>query len=117
MAEAIASSATDAGLTANAGRMVLELRPSLDLSKGTAVNDLVTTSDGLVGGSVLVAGDDLTDLDAFDAVRELQRSGAIARSVCVGIDSAEAPPELRSAVDLILPGPEDFALLLADLVA
>jgi trehalose 6-phosphate phosphatase len=88
------------GLIRSDGRMVIELRPPVDLTKAAVVLDRARELD-LQG--VLFAGDDLVDLPAFDAVEEMKLSGAI--GVKVAVDSAEAPPELIERADYVVAGP------------
>ncbi len=63
----------------------------------------------------MFGGDDRTDLDAFVALRELKSVGALDYAVCVGVASAEAPPEIEDRADLVVPGPEAFLELLRSL--
>ncbi len=61
--------AASVGLRATGGRMVVELRPDLDWDKGTAlawIRDRVDPSGAVLP---IYIGDDLTDEDAFDAVK------------------------------------------------
>jgi trehalose 6-phosphate phosphatase len=104
--ERVAERARQAGLRARFGRMVLELLPPLDANKGTAVRALLR-GPGLT--RAVFAGDDTTDLDAFDAVEELEVG------VKIAVDSAEAPPELLARADLIVAGPAGLVDLLRSL--
>ena len=104
--EQIAEQARSAGLRARFGRMVLELLPPLDANKGTAVRALLDDR-GLT--RALFAGDDTTDLDAFEAVEELE----VGVKVAVGSD--EAPPELLTRADLVVDGPTGLVELLRTL--
>lgn len=73
--------ATAKGLRVTEGRMVVEIRPPVDVDKGSAVMKLVVDY-GL--RSALYVGDDDTDLDAFRALRAWQHQGAgVALSVAV----------------------------------
>ena len=104
--EAVAERARAEGLHARFGRMVLELLPPLEANKGTAVRVLLASA-GLE--RALFAGDDTTDLDAFDAIDEL------AVGVKVAVDSAEAPLALRERADVVVPGPAELVELLRTL--
>lgn len=61
------------GLRLTEGKQVLELRPPVDIDKGTAVVDLARRLGALASSaSVLCAGDDRTDEDAFRAMRRVK---------------------------------------------
>ena len=91
----VADEAERQGFITHWGRKVLEIRPGVPVNKGQAVKEL---SKGMQ--TVLYAGDDVTDLDAF----------AVA-DVTVGVASAEGPPEIRDA-DIVVDGPEEFVEVL-----
>ena len=91
--EQIAVRALDEGFRTKWGRLVLEVVPPLDASKGTAVRALLSES-GL--RRALYAGDDVTDLDGFRALDGLDEACRVA------IVSAEGPSELGELADLRL---------------
>jgi trehalose 6-phosphate phosphatase len=101
--EAVTRGATVAavrrGLRVTTGKLVVEIRPPVDVDKGSAVTALVR-DHGL--RSVLYLGDDRTDLDAFRALRALTDAHAC-RACAVAVLHPEAPPELAAAADLSLP--------------
>jgi trehalose 6-phosphate phosphatase len=101
--EQVAERARRHGLKARFGRMVLELVPPIDANKGTAVRALLTRA-GLT--RALFAGDDTTDLDAFDALEELELG------LKVAVDSAEGPTALLERADIVVAGPEGLVDLL-----
>jgi trehalose 6-phosphate phosphatase len=101
--EPVAAAALDAGLRPRWGRMVLEVLPPLDVSKGTAVRALLEQS-GL--RRALYAGDDTTDLDGFSALDGLDAA------VRVAVVSAEGPPELGQRADVIIGSTDAFVELL-----
>jgi trehalose-phosphatase len=103
MLEAVATRARHEGLVARFGRKVLELRPPVAAHKGTAVAHLLGER-GL--GRALYAGDDSTDLDAFNAVAGLELG------VRVAVASPEGPAELRGAADVVVGSPAEFRELL-----
>ncbi|MEP6689815.1 MAG: trehalose-phosphatase [Gemmatimonadaceae bacterium] len=58
------------GLRVSAGKMVFEVRPPARVDKGSAVLALASTLGGFGGdASIVFAGDDATDEDAFRALR------------------------------------------------
>lgn len=97
------------GLRITEGRMVIEIRPPVQISKGTAVRDLVRDR-GLKG--IVFLGDDVTDVDAFRAVRELRDSDGIA-GLRIGVTSPETPQSVLDESDVTVPGVEACAMLLA----
>ncbi|KPM53216.1 trehalose-phosphatase [Frankia sp. CcI49] len=103
---ALSRLAQDHGLEAAPGKRVLELRPP-GHDKGRALRALVAERGAR---SVLVAGDDLGDLPAFEAVDELRASGVGGVTVCS--DSPEVPDALRLRADLVVDGPAGMVTLL-----
>jgi trehalose 6-phosphate phosphatase len=97
--EAVATRARAEGFVARFGRKVLELRPPIGAHKGTAVAHLLGERKL---ERALYAGDDTTDLDAFRALAALELG------VAVAVASAESPPELREAADLVVGSPAAF---------
>lgn len=104
--EAVAAGARDLGFRTRWGRMVLEVLPPVDASKGTAVRHLLETS-GL--RRALYAGDDTTDLDGFTAL-----DGLVA-AVRVAVVSEEGPTALGERADVVVDSPEAFRELLGQL--
>jgi trehalose 6-phosphate phosphatase len=108
MLEPVARRAQEAGFEAFRGRKVLEIRPGLRVNKGTAVRALVRESSATRG---LYAGDDTTDLDAFDG---LGMSG-LEHAIRIAVASPEGPEMLREQADLVVESPAAFASLLGEL--
>jgi trehalose 6-phosphate phosphatase len=104
--EAVAAGALDLGFRARWGRMVLEVLPPVEASKGTAVRHLLETT-GL--RRALYAGDDTTDLDGFTALDGLETA------VRVAVVSPEGPTELGERADMIVGSPEVFRDVLRQL--
>ena len=102
---AIAELAHDDGLDARWGRKVLEVRPRVGMDKGAAVHFLVLDAHASSG---LYAGDDATDLDAFRGLAD----SALRHVVRVAVASAESPPGLLEAADLVVGSPAELATLL-----
>jgi trehalose 6-phosphate phosphatase len=94
--EGVAAAARVAGLRARFGRKVLELLPPIDANKGTAIRRLLSERELR---RALYAGDDTTDLDAFMALDGLELA------VRIAVASAEGPPQLRAAADLVVGDP------------
>jgi trehalose-phosphatase len=88
------------------GRMVLEILPPIDASKGTAVRHLLA-AHGLE--RALYAGDDTTDLDGFAALDGLEVA------VRVAVTSSEGPAELLERADIVLPSADAVLYLLREL--
>ena len=111
LAPAVAAAAERHGLRVTAGRAILELRPVAKIDKGTAVADLLT-EHGLRGAIFL--GDDLTDVDAFEALTAARAAGQT-ETLAIGVVGPETLPVVREAVDATVDGVEGVAALLAAL--
>jgi trehalose 6-phosphate phosphatase len=112
--EEVEAHAQAAGFRTRWGRMLLEVLPPLDASKGTAVRRLLEERRL---DRALYAGDDTTDLDAFAALRALVEEKQLAHALCVGVRSDETPPELEAQADLLVDGPLGVRTLLSALAA
>jgi len=110
--EELATEAEQHGLAIHWARKVLEVRPPVRVDKGQAVRSLVQAAASRVA---LFAGDDTTDLDAFDALTELEDEGALDAKVLVGVRSDEGPPAIVERADLVVDGVEGFTRVLARL--
>lgn len=110
----VATRVEDAGLVAHWGRKVLEIRPPSPFDKGLGIRNLLT---GRPVRNAIYVGDDLTDLDAFNALAEMDASGELQHIVRVGVRSAESPAELTSAADFMVDGTEGVDELLEALVS
>lgn len=92
------------------GRNVIEVR-SPGMTKGDAVRTLVEEQDA---HGMLFAGDDLGDLDAFEAVAGLREQGRPALLVCSLSDEENA---LAEHADILVKGPEGVLELLREITA
>jgi trehalose 6-phosphate phosphatase len=101
--EEVKARAERGGFLARFGRKVLEVLPSLEVNKGTAVRQLLAERNL---ERALYAGDDTTDLDGFRALDGLDVS------VRIAVVSEEGPAELREAADLTLGRPEELLAVL-----
>jgi trehalose 6-phosphate phosphatase len=108
LAEPIRALADRHGLRVEPGRQVWEIRaPGVD--KGAALRSFVSE----VGGrQVIFAGDDLGDLPAFDAVRQLRDEGTEGLLICSASYEEDA---LVKISDVILDGPAGVAGWLTEL--
>lgn len=90
------------------GKLVFEIRPRAIVNKGTAIHDIATEL-GLAG--VVYLGDDVTDVDAFRALKTL-RSPEVA-TLSVGVVSTETHPSVRELADVLIDGVDGCIALLA----
>jgi trehalose 6-phosphate phosphatase len=110
--EDVAGEAEQGGLAIHWGRKVLEVRPPVEFDKGRAVRSLV---EGASARTAMFAGDDTTDLDAFEALRRMEQDGVLDATVLVGVRSDEGPPAIVERADLVVDGVEGFTRVLAAL--
>ena len=103
------------GIELRHGRMSVELRPIGAGDKGSGTREIVERY-ALRGAIVL--GDDVTDLDMFEAVLALRRAGHIRAAVIgVGGGDGEVPAAVTDAADVVLADPDEAAALLEELAA
>lgn len=106
----VAEAARSHDLQVEPGRMVIEVRAA-GMDKGAAVRRL---ADELDAGGFVFVGDDLGDLEAFRAVRELRSRGMPGLLVCSGSVEQQALVELA---DVVVEGPDGVLAFLRELVA
>ena len=109
----LAEAAEERGFATHWGRKVLEVRPPVPLDKGRGVRRLLA---GVDLRCALYAGDDRTDVDAFDALRAEREDGRLETVLCVGVRSDETPEELEAAADVLVDGPLGVRDLLGALI-
>jgi trehalose 6-phosphate phosphatase len=114
LASEIAADAEWKGLVAHRGRKVLEIRPNVPINKGIAVAALIPVAPVT---SALYGGDDLTDVDAFAALRTLHDDGVLEAVACVAVGSEETPPQVAASADITVEGTEGFDEVLRALAA
>jgi len=102
---AVASIAAAGGLAVLDGKRVLEVAPAAG-GKTDAVRALAEGA-----AAVLVAGDDVADVEAFEALVGLD--AIVCRVAVLGL---ETPDPLRARADLTVDGPEGLLVLLRSLV-
>jgi trehalose 6-phosphate phosphatase len=107
--EALADAAERHGLVLEPGKRVLEVRAP-GMHKGLALR---TALDEHGAGGVLFAGDDLGDLEAFEAVRDLADHGFPTLLVCSSSHEEEVLVHLS---DVLVDGPGEMVQLLASYV-
>jgi trehalose 6-phosphate phosphatase len=106
--EALIRAAEELGLAVQRGRKVVEVRPPIDVDKGTAAQALLTDR-GIE--RALYAGDDTTDLDAFRGLDDADLDVAVK----VAVASPEMNPALLNAADFVVDGPPGLIELLRQL--
>jgi trehalose 6-phosphate phosphatase len=111
ISRAIASPTAVEKFTVLEGRKVFELRPKIDVNKGTAARILASR---LGVKSVLCIGDDRTDVDMFHAVSALRDEGIAGMSVAVL--SPEVAPDVLEAADYSVDGVEGVEWLLGEVL-
>lgn len=103
----VAEVALSVGLVPHPGRASIELRPPLEIDKGTVVRQLTS---GCRAACFL--GDDLGDLPAFAALaRRADEDGMDVVAVAVRDD--ESAPETVAAADVVVEGPEGARAVLS----
>lgn len=108
--QALRGAADRHGLALEPGRMVVEVRAP-GMHKGRALRTALEENGG---GAVLFAGDDLGDLEAFRAVRDLAEEGRPTLLVCSGSEEQQALSELS---DVVVDGPPGVLELLGTFAA
>ncbi len=112
--DSLAAHAAGDGLDIHWGRKVMEVRPPVRIDKGAGVRALVARTGVTVA---LYAGDDVTDLDAFRALRELRDAGALSTCVCVGVASEDGPAAIQDEADFVVDGTGGVLEVLAALTS
>ena len=109
------------GLAVHHGRAERELRPPVQVDKGTVVRSLVAEHDGQPGTDALAAaaafGDDMGDLPTFAALGELRTpDGRRLHTVRIAAVDAESPVEVAGAADVTVEGAAGAVELLRSLL-
>ena len=85
------------GLAVATGHFAFEVRPPLPFTKGIAVRRLLGGGDFL---GVMCCGDDLTDVTAFDAIRDWGERDARRTTCAVAAVTGETPRPVLEAADV-----------------
>jgi trehalose 6-phosphate phosphatase len=92
--------AAEHGLRAFEGRMIFEVRPPVDVNKGTAFGALVREYQL---GAALYIGDDTTDVDAMATARRLREEGKCL-AYGIGVRADETPAAVLETADYVVDG-------------
>ena len=95
-------------LTIEPGRNVIEVR-SGDMHKGHSLRAFVAEQEAT---GVIFGGDDLGDVEAFEAVRSLRADGLPGLVVC---SASHEQPDLEDLADVVVDGPAGVVELLTRL--
>ena len=90
------------------GRMIMELRPSTGVSKGTALRDIIERF-GLRG--VVFSGDDISDVEGFEILGAM-RSAETVDALIIGVVGPETPVSVRDASDVQVSDPTEMSAVL-----
>jgi len=107
--------AANHNLLVHQGRHERELRPPLNVDKGTVVRSLAAELTGRVDNAAAF-GDDIGDLPAFEALTQLtKQDGTPLYTVRVAAVDAESPRQVAEAADLTVTGATGAVALLTAL--
>lgn len=105
--------AANHNLLVHQGRHERELRPPLNVDKGTVVRSLAAELTGRIDNAAAF-GDDIGDLPAFEALTQLTKpDGTPLYTVRVAAVDTESPQQVADAADLTVAGATGAVALLA----
>ena len=104
----IEEEASKRGLRVSSGKMLVELRPTAVVTKGTAL-ERVIRNRGL--RSAIFFGDDVTDVDGVRALHRIREQEGI-DTVAIAIRSVDVHPEVIAEADVVLDGVSDTVAVL-----
>lgn len=96
------------GLRVVPGKMIFELRPEQNLSKGSALETLV--HDEQLKAAIFF-GDDVSDVDGFLTLQRLRREEGI-RTLAIGVASDDVNPLVVDHADVLIHHPSENVVLL-----
>jgi trehalose 6-phosphate phosphatase len=105
--------AEEHGLRLFEGRMIFEMRPPLNINKGTIFEQLVAEYDLQ---AALYLGDDTTDADALKMAQVLRQSDTC-YSFAIGVTSDETPLAVLESSDFLVNGVDDVEVFLGWLLS
>jgi trehalose 6-phosphate phosphatase len=88
------------GLKVTEGRMVIELRPAIEINKGVALRHIIERKR--LNGMVFL-GDDVTDIDGFRALTSMRNEVGFA-GASIAVSDPEAKSEVIEAADASVSG-------------
>jgi trehalose 6-phosphate phosphatase len=112
--ERVVTPARARGLAVMTGHFVVEVRPPVPLTKGTATRGLLEAGDYL---SATVCGDDLTDVAAFDAAHAWAQCDERRLACAVAAITAETPQPVKAAADAQVEATPGITMLLTAMLA
>lgn len=96
------------GLITTGGKEIIEVRPPVEVNKGTAAVDLGTRIGAIGRGTAIYIGDDRTDEDAFHALRGADADAVTVRVGHPGFDGethaefgVDSPEEVRVFLEAV----------------
>jgi trehalose 6-phosphate phosphatase len=110
----IVAPARQAGLAVTTGKQVIEVRPPVEVTKGTAALALLAREGRSVA---FFLGDDLTDTSGFAALHVWARDRPEREAVCVAAVGEETPARVRETSDVWVAGVDGIAEVLRRLLA
>lgn len=105
------SRAREYGLTEQQGRMVIELKPPIPTDKGTVLRAEITSLR-----SAWYFGDDVSDAEAFEALRSQQQRDPGFLGVCVAVANTEVGQALAEQANYSLASPMAMPAFLAEAI-
>ncbi|MFC1925757.1 trehalose-phosphatase [Chloroflexota bacterium] len=96
---ALANSPSAGDLRITPGRVAVDLHPPIEVNKGSAVRDLIREYQLR---AAFYLGDDVSDLDAFRAIKEAETPDF--HGICIGVIDEETLPGVEAGADFTLYG-------------
>lgn len=91
------------GLEISEGRQLVELKPPVSCDKGTILHSIAEEYNL---GKIIYLGDDITDADAFNKLKELEKWGKI-KGVSILVLSNEIPSYVKKDASFFVNGVDD----------